>query len=235
MRLAALFGVSLALVAGAAWAAPSSEPDDMVLGNPKAPVAVIEYASAGCPHCAHWANETLPAFKARYIDTGKARLVLREEITGSEAIAAAGFMVARCAGPEKYFAVLDAIFQRQADMFAAGTAGAILEDIAQKQGGLTDDAFKSCIYDQAALNELNARSARHADVDGVGSTPTFFIGKAQFSGDVTMDQLATAIAAAAPAAPKHHAPPKKHPAPPAAKPAVVPAKPAAPAAQHPKH
>ena len=43
----------------------------MALGSPTAPVTVIEYASVGCPHCADWNNEVFPAFKAKYIDTGK--------------------------------------------------------------------------------------------------------------------------------------------------------------------
>jgi protein-disulfide isomerase len=196
MRLAlAPLALGLMLIAGSAFAVPATEPDDMALGSAKAPVTVIEYASAGCPHCAAWANDVFPAFKAKFIDTGKARLVLREELTGSQAIAAGGFMVARCAGPDKYFAVLDAIFARQQQMFGE-MAGAVLEDIGEKDGGLTDDQFKGCIDDQAGLDELNARSNRHLGQDGVESTPTFFVGDAKFVGDATLDQLGAAIAAA---------------------------------------
>ena len=82
-RLSVL-GVAFALtaLAGAARAVPAHEPDDMTLGSPKAPVTVIEYASVGCPHCAAWSNQVFPTIQSQYIATGKARLVVREELTG---------------------------------------------------------------------------------------------------------------------------------------------------------
>ena len=77
--------------------------DDMSLGNPAAKVTVMEFASLGCPICAKWNNEAFPAFKAKYIDTGKVHYVLKEFSTGDAPVAAAGFLLARCAGKEKYF------------------------------------------------------------------------------------------------------------------------------------
>jgi protein-disulfide isomerase len=173
------------------------EPDDMAMGAARARVTVVEYASVGCPHCAKWANEVFPAFKAKYVDTGRVRFVMREMLTGEPRLAAAGFMVARCAAPAKYFAVVDDIFRRQADMFAAGgEVGKALDDIAKTSGGLTEDAFQACISDQAGLDALNARAERHATVDKVDSTPTFFIGGQRFDGELTLDQVAAAIRAA---------------------------------------
>src|ERR1700744_5268888 len=91
--------------------------DDMSLGNPNAKVTVIEYASVACPHCARFNNDVFPAFKAKYIDTGKIHYVFREMLVGGDAemqMAAAGFLMARCAGKDKYFSVVDAIFHGQA-------------------------------------------------------------------------------------------------------------------------
>jgi protein-disulfide isomerase len=191
-------GVVLAFVASAAWATVQDpQPDDMALGHARAPVTVIEYASTGCPHCAAWSNDVFPAFKARYIDTGKVRFVLRELITGDPALATAGFMMARCAGPERYFPVVEAIFHRQASMYGAGASrGAILENIAKTAGGLDEDAFKACITDQKGLDGVNDRSNRHGATDGIASTPTFFVGDQLLQGDVTMAQLDVAIRAA---------------------------------------
>src|SRR6185503_7987265 len=89
-----------------AAAAPAAE-DGMARGNPKAKVTVVEYASVGCPHCGNWARNVWPEFRARYVDTGKVRFVLREAITGDAELATAGFLTARCAGPAKYFQVVD--------------------------------------------------------------------------------------------------------------------------------
>ena len=89
------------LLAASAVAAPSALPDDMSLGNPKAKVQVIEYASLSCPHCAHF-NETIFApFKTKWVDTGKVRYTLKEMLTPPQQVAAAGFLMARCAGPAK--------------------------------------------------------------------------------------------------------------------------------------
>src|SRR6202167_6550859 len=73
---------------------------DVVLGSEKAPVTVIEYASMTCPHCAHFSETTFPELQKRYIDTGKVRYTLRA--FPLDALAAAGFMIARCAGQDKY-------------------------------------------------------------------------------------------------------------------------------------
>ena len=193
-----LVAAALALVAGAAFAdpPPAHEPDDMAIGSPQARVTVIEYASVGCPHCAAWNNTVFPDFKAKYVDTGRVRFVVREMLTGVPAIATAGFMLARCAGPAKYFQVIDAIYHRQAGMFQpGGHAGPILEEIA-KSAGLDEAAFQACIDDQKGLDALNARAQRHGGDDQVDSTPIFFVGGQRFVGEQTLAQLATAIHAA---------------------------------------
>jgi len=72
------------------------------MGRPDAPVLVEEFASLTCSHCGRFANEVFPAFKARFIDTGKVRYVLRPLLTPPQNVAAAGFLLARCAGPAGY-------------------------------------------------------------------------------------------------------------------------------------
>ena len=76
--------------------------DEIGMGKPNAPVKVVEYASASCGHCATFNNEVFPAFKAKYIDTGIVYYEMREIITPPENFAAAAFLTARCAGPDKY-------------------------------------------------------------------------------------------------------------------------------------
>jgi protein-disulfide isomerase len=187
---------ALALAASfAAAAVTDPQSDDMALGKATARVTVVEYASVGCPHCAKWANEVFPAFKAKYVDTGKARFVLRELLTGDPALAAAGFMVARCAGPAKYFDVVDGVYQHQAEMFTPGASrGDLLEGVA-KSAGMSDEAFQACLTTQANLDALNARADRH-HLDGIDSTPTFFVNGQRIDGEVPLDQLAAAIRAA---------------------------------------
>lgn len=190
-------GLALTLIAGLACAGAgvpyAPVPDEMSLGNPRAPVTVVEYASLGCPHCAVWARDVFPAFKKTYIDTGKVRFVLKEMLFGNSTLAAAGFMTARCAGPAKYFQVVDAIFDQQAQIEEGGVKAML--KVAQA-AGLTEDQFKACLQNQAALDTLQTRTDRYVSDDKITGTPTFVIGKQKLEGDQTMAQLATAIDAA---------------------------------------
>ena len=174
----------------------ASQPDDMSLGSPQAKVQVIEYASASCPHCAQWNAEVFPIFRARYVDTGKVRYTLREYLTEPEAIAAAGFMLARCAGKDRYFPVLDAVFKGQDEMVATKDVRGVLARIAKGPGGLTDAQLDACMRDTAAEKALEARVDRHEHVDKVESTPTFIINGKRTEGEMTLPELDAAIAQA---------------------------------------
>jgi protein-disulfide isomerase len=170
--------------------------DDMSMGNPSAKVTMIEYASVSCPHCARFDMEVFPAFKAKYIDTGQVHYIAREALTGDPAIAAAGFLTARCAGKDKYFQVVDAIYHAQKDMFTGGEPHAILLNIA-RSAGMTDAQFETCIKDEKALNALNDRWERYVKDDKINGTPTFVInGKVYDKGEMSLTELDAAVAEA---------------------------------------
>jgi protein-disulfide isomerase len=178
---------------------PASVPqaDDMSLGNPQAKIQVVEYASASCPHCARWDMEVFPAFKAKYVDTGKVRYTLKEYLTDPEALAAAGFLLARCAGKDRYFPVLDAVFRGQEEMVQSGDVRGVLARIARSPGGLTEAQLDACMRDAAAEKALAARAERHLHGDKINSTPTFVINGRRFEGEMTLPQIEAAIAQAA--------------------------------------
>jgi protein-disulfide isomerase len=190
---AAVAGLSLA---GCNKGAGGANAEDMSLGQASAKVKVVEYASASCSHCARFNNEVFPAFKAKYIDTGKVHYTLKEFLTPPEEVAAAGFLVARCAGKDKYFTVLDAIYKNQAEMFQTGDFRGVLLRIAQSSG-MTEAQFNKCVSDPDALKALNARVQKAINQDKITGTPTFVVnGKQVAQGEVTLAQLDTAIAAA---------------------------------------
>jgi protein-disulfide isomerase len=168
--------------------------DDMTLGNPNAKVTVVEYASASCPHCAEFNNDTFPAFKAKYIDTGKIRYVFREFLTPPVEVAASGFLIARCAGKDKYFSVLDAIYRGQQQMYQSGDYHGFLLHVAES-AGLSEQQFNSCTTDDAALKALNDRVQKAIDA-GVSGTPTFVVNGKKMDGVPTLANLDAAIAAA---------------------------------------
>jgi protein-disulfide isomerase len=190
------FALGLAASAvGAATAAPTALPDDMTMGNPKARIEVVEYASLSCPHCAHFDETIFPTLKAKYIDTGKVRYTLKEMLTEPMNVAAAGFLTARCAGPAKYFTVVDQIFRSQ-PRWTSGNIKPIFQEIAAANG--VDEArFDACILDQAGFQAINARAQRATQQDGVDATPTLFINGKRIATPQTPAELEAAIAAAA--------------------------------------
>lgn len=171
--------------------------DDASLGDPKAPVKVVEYASVACPVCGRWYREVFAAFKAKYIDTGKVYYTFREMLVGDateQSMAAAGFLLARCAGRDKYFTVVDAVFQNQEDIYNGPRAGLLK---VAKANGIDEDRFTRCVNDSAALQALNARVQGYATSDHVDSTPTFVInGTPMEPGYHTLAEIDAAIAAA---------------------------------------
>lgn len=194
-RIALAVLATLALAGGSAVAAPAVT-GDMSLGDPKAGVKMVEYASLSCSHCAAFNNDVFPAFKKKYIDTGRVHYTLREILTAPHEVAAAGFMTARCAGKDKYFTVVDAMFREFPEWSATGRA---LDSVvkAGRAGGLSEDQVKACITDQAALEALQTRVNQAAADGQISGTPTFFFnGKKVKEGEMSAAELEAAVAAA---------------------------------------
>ena len=162
---------------------------DIVLGSAKAPVTIIEYASMTCPHCAHFSEETFPALKKRYIDTGKVRFIFRE--FPLDALAAAGFMLARCAGNDKFMPIVETLFAKQPEWIVQKPLGPLLE--IAKQFGFTKESFDACLANQKVLNNIQAVRDRAAEKFGVNSTPTFFVNGKRLVGDQSIDSMAKVI------------------------------------------
>jgi protein-disulfide isomerase len=192
---AALLCLGLAAAGPLSAAQPLVRPDDMTLGSPKAPVTVIEYASASCPHCARFSNEVFPAFKAKYIDTGQVRYVFREYLTDPVEVAAAGFMLARCAGKDKYFKVLGEVFRDQEEMYQSGDLRGVLLKIGE-DNGLTEAQYTACLTDDKAKEALFKKVDGYYHNDHIDSTPTFLIGAQKLEGEQSLAQLDAAIAKA---------------------------------------
>lgn len=168
-----------------------SDLPDLVLGNADAKVTVVEYASMTCGHCAHFANTVFPDFKKKYIDTGKVRYVLREYPLDN--LAAAVAMLARCAGGDKTFPLIETFFHTQGDWaFKPGNPVPRLFEIA-KQAGFTQEAFDKCLTDQTLLDKITAVRTRASDKFGVSATPTFFINGKKLQGAPTIAEFDKAI------------------------------------------
>ena len=162
---------------------------EKVLGQADAPVTIVEYASMTCGHCANFHRNTLPTIKTDYIDTGKARLVLRE--FPFDPRAEAGFMLARCAD-DKYFAMVDVLFQQHQSWVSVDNAREALLQIA-RLAGFSQESFEACLTDQKLLDDVRAVRNRGANDFGVDSTPTFFINGNTYKGALTVAEMSAII------------------------------------------
>ncbi len=159
--------------------------DDVVMGSAGAPVTIIEYASMTCPHCAAFETTTFPKLKEKYIDTGKVKFVLRE--FPLDALAAAAFMLARCAGPEKYYPLVEALFASQHQWIVQKPLEPL--NAIAKQAGFTQQSFEACLNDKELLAKIQQMRDRAAEKFKVDSTPTFFINGEKHNGAMSMDEL----------------------------------------------
>jgi protein-disulfide isomerase len=158
---------------------------DKILGAENAPVTMVEYASVTCPHCAAFHRDTYPTLKSKYIDTGKVRLIFREFPTNPAPVAIAGFMLARCSG-DKYFAMLDAIFDQQASWGQDPYNGFLR---IARQAGFTQETFDTCLKDQKLADGVQDVAIRGAQEFKVESTPTFFINGKKYVGALSVSAL----------------------------------------------
>ena len=162
---------------------------EKVLGNADAPVTIVEYASMTCGHCANFHKNTLPEIKKNYIDTGKARLIMRE--FPFDPRAEAGFMLARCAD-DKYFAMVDVLFQQQQSWVSVENARDALLQIV-RLAGFSQESFEACLTDQKLLDDVREVRNRGSKDFGVDSTPTFFINGSVYKGALTVAEMSAII------------------------------------------
>jgi protein-disulfide isomerase len=169
----------------------AAEPGEQkTLGDPDAPVTLIEYASLTCPHCAQFHTEVLPELKERYIATGKVRLVYRDFPLDERALMAAA--LAHCAGPDRYFGFLDVLFETQSSWARAENYIAALKRLG-KLGGMSDEQIDACLADQELIDGILQTRLDGQDEHQVSSTPTLVVNGEVLSGSRSIDALSEVI------------------------------------------
>jgi len=163
---------------------------DEIQGQADAQVTIVEYASMTCPHCSHFHETTYPEMKKKYIDTGKVRFIFRE--FPLDPLAAAAAMLARCAGKDKFFPLIDAFFAQQKDWVVQKPLQPMFA--IAKQAGFTQQSFDECLANQQLLTGLEEQRTRATQKFNVNSTPTFFINGKTVRGALTPEELDKQVA-----------------------------------------
>ncbi len=180
--LRTLFSAAVAVMMSLTVAtAEESEIPDMVQGSADARVEIIEYASFTCPHCASFHAGPYKDLKKDYIDTGKVKFVYREVYFDRFGLWAS--MIARCAGPDRFFGMTDLIYKEQSLWSRAGDPAAIVAELRKigLKGGLDNDTLDACLEDADNAQALVAWYQENAERDNIRSTPSFLINGEPYS------------------------------------------------------
>lgn len=185
-----------------------------VMGNPDAPIKLVEYGSLTCSHCADFSNESHEELARDFVDTGRVSFEMRNYVRdGIDATAAA---VIHCAPAERYFPLMENTFAAQAEIFAnaqANEAGfqaamqlapnqrfpalakAIKLDQFFQARGMTADQINSCLGNIANIEALEKGVNAANEKYNIAGTPTFLINGAVAEGigtwPVLRDRLKT--------------------------------------------
>ena len=182
---------------GAAQAQGADSIEDMTLGDPDAPVKVVEYASFTCPHCAAFHEDTFKQFRADYIDTGKVHFTYREVYFDRYGLWAS--MIARCAGADRFFGVSELIYASQGEWARQSDPAAVADSLKRigLQAGLDQATVDACLQDAAKAEGLYGWYQANAERDGVRSTPSFMINGDMHSGNMSLAQIGRLVDEAA--------------------------------------
>ena len=187
--------------------------EDIILGKPDAPITIVEYASMTCPHCAQFHTAVLPQLKTKYIDNGQAKLILRE--FPLDGLAVAAFMLARCAGPDRYYPMVGALFETQDTWAVPGAEGKDKLLVIARQAGFSKEKFDQCLADKELFNKIVAVRQHANEKFQVDSTPSFFVNGKRMKGDHQLKDFDEALAAAGAKPAANVSPPEGQATPPA--------------------
>lgn len=151
-------------------AAKAFEP--RTLGQPDAPIKIVEYASLTCSHCAHFHNDVLPELKSKYIDTGKVFFEFREFPLNDPALRAS--LAARCLPKDKYEGFTSLLFKTQ-EHWAGGLDYMSALKQNAKLAGMSEDTFQACQDDPVLKEKMAAAMQEAQDKWKISATPTFII------------------------------------------------------------
>ncbi|WP_426165327.1 thioredoxin domain-containing protein [Sandarakinorhabdus sp. DWP1-3-1] len=186
------------------------------IGNPDAKVKLVEFASLTCPHCAEFEAEAMGTIRSKYVASGNVSYEFRNFVLNGPDFAAS--LLARCQGPDQFFALLTSFFQDQANwtkpfmsltpaeqtrisalpqdqqIAAMATAGQL--DAYVRARGIPRAKFDQCLTDKAQLNRIEALRKEATDTYKLTGTPGFIINGQTQEGVFTWADLEPKLQAA---------------------------------------
>lgn len=175
------------------------EDDDIILGDPNAPITIVEFTDFQCPYCYRHATETLPQLISQYVDQGQVRYVIKDfPLTTIHPQAVAAAEAAHCADEQgAYLDMHETLFTRQQEWSGRDDADAVFTSYAQSLG-LDETSFAECLSSDR-YHEIIGNDMQVGTQLGITGTPGFFLNGIYVSGaqpysvfEQAIQQLSTA-------------------------------------------
>ncbi len=175
-------------------ATPRISQYDVILGDPKAPITLIEYGDYQCPFCGRFFMETESSLREEYIKTGKVKMIFKNfQFLGPESVAAAE--AAECAKDQKQFWTYhDALYNAEVKD-GVEYNGNLSRDLFLKMAGdlnLNISEFTQC-FDSKKYSSRVSQDAADAQSAGIRSTPTVFVNDKKIEGALPYAQFKSVI------------------------------------------
>lgn len=166
---------------------------DMTLGNPDAPVTIVEYSSFTCPHCANFNRGVYNEIIENYVETGQVHYIKREVYFDAYGLWAA--LVARCGGPERYHGIVEMLYAGQRDWAGAQDGAQVADNLRGigRRAGMSNDELNACLEDREMATALMDVYRVNAERHGIRSTPSFVINERLYN-NMSYAEFETAIA-----------------------------------------
>lgn len=158
------------------------------MGDPDAPVTMVEYSDFGCPHCKGFNTEKFAQLKSEFIDSGQVKYVVHPYYLGNPQIGLAT-EAAWCAHDQGgFFEYQHALFERQGQIeYTTDALAGLATEL-----GLDGEALAQCVSNDTHRSDVE--SARQAATRrGVNSTPTFYVNNQRVEGNLPISQFETVI------------------------------------------
>jgi protein-disulfide isomerase len=163
--------------------------NDHILGDPNAPVTIIEYSDFECPFCSRFFTGALPLIKSEYVDTGKVKFIYRHFPLSFHAMAQPAAEASECAADQGMFwEYHDTVFENQ-DALSKTNLIKWAESL-----GLNMIEFENCLDSGKHKNKVN-NDIKTGQAAGVRGTPATFVNGKLISGAVPFGTFQQAIEA----------------------------------------
>lgn len=184
-----------------------------VMGNPDAPLKLIEFASYTCPHCREFAEAGNEPLIQKYVESGKLSFEFRAFVRDPIDITVA--LLARCAGKETFFPLKDQFFANQNAMFQRiqtqdqalfenamqGDIGSRFVKVAElagliefvKQRGIAETQARACLADAQAVEAVAKSNETASEQFKISGTPSFVLNGQPLENTATWPVLETKL------------------------------------------